>query len=250
MSEINSTDQVVSPVELTFDEKSLLRDARNSGLNIFTVETKVRNSLSREEYGQIPVLKLINKIGMVVLQTPEYNSLAQKPSGEIISCKIVFVTDKNLKELKDPLPGSLLPFEEDLFIDKKEYKILIIEDNPVALLLQRSLMSSFGICDTASDGEKGLDLFKLSMEEKAPYDIILLDLVMPGIKGSEVLKNIRKHEDANNIKGLDRSKVIVSTSTKESATLMELFRAETDAYIIKPLTRVKIEKELINLELI
>jgi hypothetical protein len=39
-------------------------------------------------------------------------------------------------------------------------------------------------------------------------------------------------------------------TTNESSILMDLFRAETDAYIIKPLTKDKIEKELINLKLI
>ena len=236
-------------INLSSDEKALLRDARNSGLNIFFVEEEISVNIDKNEYRNLPLVKLVNKVGMIVLQTPAYNNINKNNSDKSVVIKILFVTDKNQKELNDPLFHSLSTFEEDLFLNTKDYKILIIEDNPVALLLQRSIMSSFGVCDTVNEGSSGLDLFKLALAENAPYNIILLDLVMPGIGGSEVLRNIRAIEENEGIKGLDRSKVIVSTTNNDSSTLMDLFRAETDAYIVKPLTKEKIEKELANLKL-
>jgi len=70
------------------------------------------------------------------------------------------------------------------------------------------------------------------------------------MEGAEVLKTIRKIENTHHVRGLDRSKVIVSTTTTESAILMDLFRAEADSYIFKPLTKEKISREMINLKLI
>jgi two-component system chemotaxis response regulator CheY len=239
-----------SKVKLTSDEKSLLRDARNSGLNIYITELGVTSSINREDFKNIPVLKYINDIGMLVLVTPGYTKFYQSDVEKNVTLKIVFITDKKIEEITNPLLKSLKPFEEDLFLNRRDFKILIIEDNPVALLLQRTIMSQFGICDSVSDGKKALELLTLSLEEKSPYDIILLDLVIPGIEGEEVLLSIRRLEDSKNIKGLERSKVIVVTSSNDTETLMDLFRAETDAYIIKPLTKEKIEKEMRNLRLI
>jgi|GEM_PF-71429 len=248
-SEIES-DIESGKVILESDQKSLLRDARNSSLNIFIAEQLISKSLSKKEYYDLPIINYINEIGMIVLKTPAYNSLSEYRKDEEITLKIIFVSDRNMNDLDKTLLPSLAPFEDDLFLNNKEYKILIVEDNSVALLLQRSIMSTYGICDDVSDGESAMDLFKLALEENAPYDIILLDLLMPGIGGAEVLKRIREIEEKCAIKGLDRSKVIISTTTRESSTLMELFRAETDAYIIKPMTKEKIEKELRNLKLI
>lgn len=237
-------------LKLNSDEKSLLRDARNSGLNIFIIESKIKGSISSEEYRDLPIIKQINEMGMIVLQTPAFKNIPAVSSGDPILLKVIFVTDRELNSLSDTLLKSALPFEDDLFLSSRDYKILIVEDNPVALLLQRSIMSAFGVCDTVTEGQTALELFKLALKEQSPYDLILLDLVMPGIGGSDVLKGIRELEELNGIKGLDRSKVIVNTTTKESSVLMDLFRAETDAYIIKPLTREKIENELKNLKMI
>lgn len=230
-------------IQLTSDEKELLRDGRNSGMNIFMVQYKVPDHLNNEKTYNLPIFKKIDEIGLIAVQIPTVPAETQ-------TLKIVFVTTKKLKELTDPLFKSAQPFDEDLYLSYGSHKILIVEDNPVAQLLQKSIMGDFGVTDTVKNGEMGLELFKLALEERAPYDMVILDLVMPGIGGGEVLKGIRKLESDNNIKGLDRCKVIVTTTNRESSTLMDLFRAEADAYIIKPLTKEKIVREMKELKLI
>ncbi|MBB6478610.1 response regulator [Spirochaeta isovalerica] len=235
---------------LTSDEKALLRDARNSNLNIFLVEQSLDTSISRESYRDLPLFNKINEIGMIAVKTPEYINLKAATKDSNVPLKVIFITDRKQKDMKDPLLKAAVPFEDDLYLTQRDYKILIIEDNPVARLLQKSIMSDFGVCDTVNDGEAGINLFTLALEENSPYHIILLDLVMPGIGGSEVLSRIREIEEEHKVRGLDRSKVIVSTTTTESSTLMDLFRAEADAYIFKPMTKEKITREMSNLKLI
>lgn len=231
-------------LNLNAEEKALLRDARNSSLNIYLVEKELLADPAVDETESAPLLEAIGKVGMIALQIPVKNEEGR------FSFKVVFVTDKKQKEMTDPLLKEAVPFDEDLYMSYRDHKILIIEDNPVALMLQKSIVSEFGVCDTVEDGASGLDLLNLALEEKSPYSIVLLDLVMPGLSGAEVLRKIREEEGKRSIKGLDRCKVIVSTTTRESSTLMELFRAEADAYIIKPMTRDKIVKELKELKLI
>lgn len=69
-------------------------------------------------------------------------------------------------------------------------KILIIEDDKFLrqLIVQKILQEGYNILE-AVDGEEGLKKIK---EEKP--DLILLDLILPGIDGFEVLSQMRKED--------------------------------------------------------
>lgn len=90
-------------------------------------------------------------------------------------------------------------------------KILIIDDDQqMAGELSEALRDRGYLVDTVSDGKQGLDL-----SGKGSYDVVLLDLKMPGISGFEVLARI---------KGMrPETKVIVLTGslTGEDAPIQE-----------------------------
>ena len=70
-------------------------------------------------------------------------------------------------------------------------RVLLVddEDRIVNFLALKLKVSGYEVL-TANDGEKGLELAR-----KADPDIILLDIIMPGIDGIEVLKRLRKFSD-------------------------------------------------------
>lgn len=74
-------------------------------------------------------------------------------------------------------------------------KILVIEDDRFLrrLLLERLEDEGYSV-DGAVDGEEGL---KKAKETK--FDLILLDLILPGIDGFEVLTNLKKEESLKDI---------------------------------------------------
>jgi two-component system, sensor histidine kinase len=68
--------------------------------------------------------------------------------------------------------------------------ILIVEDNPTAATVQKMLMVRFNCeVDMAVTGEEAVDLAK-----KIHYDLILMDLGLPGIDGIQACQAIRKYE--------------------------------------------------------
>jgi len=72
---------------------------------------------------------------------------------------------------------------------KTKHKILIIDDNPLNIrILVESLKNEFQII-IAINGEKGIELATSS----DPPDLILLDIMMPGIDGYEVCRRLKKH---------------------------------------------------------
>jgi two-component system copper resistance phosphate regulon response regulator CusR len=66
-------------------------------------------------------------------------------------------------------------------------KILYVEDDPEAqAFVQRALRESGFVVDTASDGASGLDLAL-----GGAYDVLILDVKLPGLDGFEVLRRLR-----------------------------------------------------------
>jgi CheY-like chemotaxis protein len=75
-------------------------------------------------------------------------------------------------------------------IDSYTMRILVVEDEEkVAAFIQRGLeQSAYGV-DVAHTGEEALDLTVATT-----YDLILLDLMLPGISGLEVVRELRRRK--------------------------------------------------------
>nr|WP_312577450.1 response regulator transcription factor [Sedimentibacter sp.] len=101
-------------------------------------------------------------------------------------------------------------------------RILIVEDEVKITQALKFLFTKQKIdVDIANDGEEGLIL-----SEKEIYDVIVLDIMLPGINGIEILKSIRK---AGN-------KTPVIMLTAKDAVDDRVFGLETgaDDYLVKP----------------
>ena len=101
-------------------------------------------------------------------------------------------------------------------------RILILEDeNKVSKFIRRGLIAESYAVDTAADGHSGLEL-ALSYQ----YDLIILDLMLPGIDGMEVLKRLRKVNTT--------VPVLVLSAREGTQDKVSSFEAGTDDYLTKP----------------
>lgn len=116
-------------------------------------------------------------------------------------------------------------------------KTLIVEDEFISRKILLKIVTSFSEADIATDGLEALDAFKFASEEDMPYDLVLLDIMMPGMDGQEVLKEIRNFEKEKKIFGSDAVKVIMTTGKKDSANVMQAFRSQCEGYIVKPVKK-------------
>ena len=100
-------------------------------------------------------------------------------------------------------------------------RVLIIEDeNFTAQAVKDALALDDISADIASDGKDGLEKFTSNS-----YDLILLDLKMPGLSGDEVLSEIRKQDPF-----ID---VIIYTNYTDFADIKKLTNIGIDGYINK-----------------
>jgi two-component system OmpR family response regulator len=101
-------------------------------------------------------------------------------------------------------------------------KVLVIEDDPtVGKFVKRGLEEQRWSVDLVTDGEEGEALAK-----SQPYDIVVLDLRLPGRSGQQVLRNLRA-------RGFEKP-VLVLTAQDAVDAKVETLRAGADDYVTKP----------------
>jgi two-component system copper resistance phosphate regulon response regulator CusR len=101
-------------------------------------------------------------------------------------------------------------------------RILVVEDErKVAEFVGRGLRDQRFAVDMVNDGQAGWE-----MASAGPYDLLILDLMLPGLSGLEILKRIRRLGSQVPVLGL--------TARTETAEKVENFEAGADNYQIKP----------------
>lgn len=117
---------------------------------------------------------------------------------------------------------------------------LLVEDQKDVRSLMQAFLAKYGTCDEAVDGIEGLAAVVKAIDEKKPYDAIFLDIMMPKLEGQLVLQKVRELEDAKQIMPPDTVKIIMVSALGDSENVMEAFKSQADAYLVKPVMRDKL----------
>jgi two-component system, chemotaxis family, chemotaxis protein CheY len=123
-------------------------------------------------------------------------------------------------------------------------KILILEDDRHLLDLLTRNMQMYGECYSTDNGADALRAFEEAMMNNTPFDIALLDVMLPGMSGYEVLEYIRQVEAQWKKDGLRGTKVIMVTALNSSKNIMQAFRENCEGYLTKPYTTEELNSVL------
>lgn len=105
-------------------------------------------------------------------------------------------------------------------------KILIVDDNPKYL---QDALPMYGYdVEVASDGVQALKILSKTDMDKNPFDLILLDVMMPNMNGWDTLKSIRNNEKTKHVP------VIMLTAVSEEQKMVSGLKIGADDYIVKP----------------
>ncbi len=104
-------------------------------------------------------------------------------------------------------------------------RILVVDDNEMNrdMLSRRLGRRGFEVA-TAAGGQEALEAV-----EQQPFDLILLDIMMPGIDGMEVLQRVRETRSASELP------IIMATAKTESEDIVEALKLGANDYVTKPL---------------
>lgn len=126
--------------------------------------------------------------------------------------------------------------------NKKGLSILVAEDNDINALLARALLSRLGHRPTiAGNGEAAVESWLAARAAGAPYDLVLMDIQMPGMDGLEAARRIRVAEIEA---GIARTRIIALTANAQEEDRDAALAAGLDGLLVKPLDRERLREVL------
>lgn len=123
-------------------------------------------------------------------------------------------------------------------------RTLIVEDTLINQEFLRMIMSPWGECQVADCGELAVDFFAGALET-APFDIVFMDVMLPGIDGLQTLERIRALEQSRGILPADGIKAIITTALDEAERATQLgTHGHPVSCLSKPVRQDAVEREL------
>ncbi|MBM9500490.1 diguanylate cyclase [Leptospira sp. 201903071] len=118
------------------------------------------------------------------------------------------------------------------------HSILILDDAQENCMLMQGILrrSGYKNTQTSQSPEEVLDWLSLKSDEppKKVFSLILLDILLPGITGIEILRMIREKPELKDIP------VIMITALKEPSVLQEAFDTGAIDYVVKPFDSIEL----------
>ena len=123
----------------------------------------------------------------------------------------------------------------------KTYRILSVDDDPVNQMVVQAMLKNKGFeVITAADGERALGLIEQLHASKRLPEAILLDVMMPGLTGFDVVRRIRSQYPDWGVP------VILVSATGQKEKIQEGIDSGANAYIMKPLKVSELSKIIMH----
>ena len=191
-----------------------------------------RNKLKQQDISDPP--------SIAVSKVREFKTEHYQVRRPLIASRIISVLDRVVDaELDIGQQEAILVESSGLDIDitsdnKPECVALVVDDSlPVRMQLSQILEPFVSRVDLAATGEEVFDLL-----DDNEYDVIFLDIVLPGIDGYEVCKTIKQGKAKN-------TPIIMLTGSSSSSDRIKGKLAGCNTYLIKPVNQL-IFQEVVN----
>jgi len=130
-------------------------------------------------------------------------------------------------------------------------KILIVDDSKYQRYLIEITLSKFGQCDQAADGEEAVERYTAALDAGAPYDLVVMDILMPRLDGHEALKRIMALQKNRGIDEAALCKAIMLSSLDDPVNMMQAqFEDGANIYVTKPFDETVLVEALRGLGLV
>jgi len=126
-------------------------------------------------------------------------------------------------------------------------RILVADETRANRILLAKILGPWGPCAVASSGRLAVDMFRASLDERRPYDLVWLEIMMPDMGGVRALELIREEEERHGLASDDHSKVVMTTTIDDIQNASQAFSNQCDLYLTKPFSPNTIREEMEHL---
>jgi adenylate cyclase len=135
------------------------------------------------------------------------------------------VTRRPVEAVVAETPSAELPGEPEGDAPPREGRLLVVDDNEMNRdLLSRRLSARGYAVLLAKDGTEALEMI-----DAEPFDLVLLDVMMPGLSGFDVLKIVRGKHSRGELP------IIMVTAKDQSEDIVQALRLGANDYVTKPI---------------
>jgi two-component system chemotaxis response regulator CheY len=128
-------------------------------------------------------------------------------------------------------------------------KCLIVDDEVFCREFVAALLRGVANCDQASEGNSALTKYRQAQQSDEPYDLVILDIMMPGLSGLDTAKAIRSLEKEQ--KTWQQVNIIMLTALNSANDAIASFcEAQAASYLVKPVSKDGLFKMLSQLGLL
>ena len=115
-------------------------------------------------------------------------------------------------------------------------KALIVDDSEMGRCMTGAIVGKVFSFYEAENGKDAVTMYRVSVENKTPYDIIFMDIVMPEMDGKEAVRMIRRYEADNNLGNTPIIMISASEMLDDIEELVSgLFRKPTSRVLMNEL---------------
>lgn len=129
-------------------------------------------------------------------------------------------------------------------------RVLIVEDDFYCRTMLHDMLRPLAQCDIAVNGEEAVFAFKKALDERQPYDLICMDLVLPEMDGQQALREIRALEQECSGRRTETKVIVTSMLDDRKETHDAFFLGGAASYLVKPIEEKALLEELRNLNLL
>jgi two-component system chemotaxis response regulator CheY len=129
-------------------------------------------------------------------------------------------------------------------------RALIVDDSRYQRHLIIQVLADLFTTEEAADGRQALVLFQAALEAGQPFDLVVMDILMPELSGHDALAGIRRLEEAAGIPEERRTPAVMLSSLDDPANMLRAqFESGAQAYVTKPFTPKTLLEALASLSL-
>jgi two-component system, chemotaxis family, chemotaxis protein CheY len=130
-------------------------------------------------------------------------------------------------------------------------RALIVDDSRYQRYLIVQALDGLFSPDQAADGREGVTLFLAALESGTPYDLVVMDILMPELNGHDALASIRRLEAEHGLAEAVRVPAVMLSSLDDPGNMLRAqFESGAQAYVTKPFTPATLLEALTSLGLL